>query len=74
MYFKARLSEVNDPQTIDAPDKVSDSLPANLLGGATPAFSSGLSLATGADPQTIELPTNDNPQRLDRAIRTTASR
>ncbi|HEY6780491.1 MAG TPA: hypothetical protein VI111_06010 [Thermoleophilaceae bacterium] len=69
MNFQARLSEVNDPQTIDAPDKVSDALPANVLGGATSAFSSGLSFATGADPQSIELPTNNNPQRLARAVK-----
>lgn len=69
MRFQAQLSELNDPQTIDAPDKVSDTLPANILGGATGAFSSGLSLATGADPQTIELPTNNNPQRLAHAVK-----
>lgn len=63
-----RLSEVNDPQTIDAPAKVSDTLPAGLLGGATPAFTQGLSLATGAPPKALELPANDNPQRLNRAV------
>jgi hypothetical protein len=64
-----RLTQVNDPQEIEAPDKVSDSLPAGILGGASPAFSSGLSLATGADPKTLALPANDNPQRLARAVK-----
>lgn len=63
-----QLSEVNDPQTIEAPAKVSDVLPANVLGGATGALSSGLSLATGADRAALELPTNNKPQRLERAI------
>jgi hypothetical protein len=63
-----RLSEVNDPQTIDTPDKVSDTLPAGLLGGAAPAFTQGLSLATGASPKALELPANNYPQRLDRAV------
>ena len=64
-----RLTRVNDPQEIKAPDKVSDSLPAGILGGASPAFSSGLSLATGADPKALALPANDNPQRLARAVK-----
>ncbi len=64
-----RLTQVNDPQRIEAPDKVSDSLPAGILGGASPAFSSGLSLATGADAKALELPTNNNPQRLARAVK-----
>ncbi len=68
LRLQLQLSEVNDPQTVEAPDKVSDVLPANVLGGATPAFSSGLSLATGVDPQAIELPTNDKPRRLARAV------
>jgi hypothetical protein len=66
--LQLQLSEVNDPQTIEAPAKVSDVLPANVLGGVTPAFSSGLSLATGADRAALELPTNNKPQRLDRAV------
>jgi hypothetical protein len=63
-----RLSEVNDPQSIDAPKRVSDALPAGLLGGAAPSFSSGLSLATGADASTLRLPRNNNPRKLARAL------
>jgi hypothetical protein len=63
-----RLTEVNDPQSIEAPKRVSESLPAGLFGGVAPTFSTGLSLATGTDPGALELPTNNNPKRLARAL------
>jgi hypothetical protein len=68
MKVDLRLSEVNDPQTIEFPEKVSQTLPAGLLGGASPAFTQGLSFATGAPAKTLELPTNNHPQRMNRAV------
>jgi hypothetical protein len=68
VHFDLQLSEVNDPQTIEAPAKVSDSLPAGIFGGAAAGFSSGFSLATGADASALALPSNHNPKRLARAI------
>jgi hypothetical protein len=62
------LSDVNEPQTIAAPADVKGQLPPGLLGGASPAFAQGLSLATGAPAKQLALPTNNNPQRLDRAV------
>jgi hypothetical protein len=43
------LSDVNEPQSIDAPTKVREGLPGGELGELTRGFVQGLSLATGAE-------------------------
>lgn len=64
LKLEFNLSEVNDPQTIAAPGKVSDDAPPAFAQG----FTQGLSLTTGVPVKAIELPANDFPQRLDRAV------
>ena len=58
------LSEVNDPQTIEAPANVETSAPPAFAAG----FVQGFSAATGVPADAIELPRNNFPQRLDRAV------
>jgi hypothetical protein len=63
------LSDVNRPQTVERPERISQRAPRGEFGQFIQGFSQGLSLATGTSPGTLRLPTNDNPARLRGAIR-----
>jgi hypothetical protein len=63
------LSDVNRPQTVERPERVSRTAPGGEFGQFIQGFSQGLSLATGTSPGTLRLPSNTNPSRLRGALR-----
>jgi hypothetical protein len=63
------LSDVNQPQTVERPERVSRNAPGGAFGEFIQSFSQGLALATGTSPADLRLPTNDNPHRLQSAVR-----
>jgi len=71
LAFELTLSDVNEPQTITAPAKVSDDPPGGLFGRFAQGFSQGIALTTGADASTLDLsvPTTNAHLKAERAVK-----
>jgi hypothetical protein len=63
------LSDVNRPQAVERPERVSRRAPGGAFGQFIQSFSRGIALATGTRPGVLSPPTNDNPRRLRSAVR-----
>ena len=71
LSFELNLSDVNEPQTITAPAKVSDDPPGGLFGEFAQGFSQGIALTTGADASALDLsvPTTNAHLKAERAVK-----
>jgi hypothetical protein len=68
LSLDVRLTGVNEPQGIEAPDGVRSGLPGGLLGRFADGFASSLSSRVGGEPLSLEALTSNNPQRAARAV------
>jgi hypothetical protein len=67
--FEVNVSDVNEPQVIEAPDKVSKALPRGDFGRFAQGFYSGLSLTTGTDVGALgAAPATNGHRRAERAV------
>ncbi len=68
--FELNLSDVNEPQTIEAPAKVSEKLPGGLFGQFAQGFYQGIALGTGADVSALglDVPTTNAHLKAERAV------
>jgi hypothetical protein len=63
-----RLSDVNQPQQIEAPAQVRAGAPAGPLGQVAEALVGGINGVTGAKPASLAALTSPNPRRAARAV------
>jgi hypothetical protein len=71
LALELNLTDVGEPQDIEAPARVSDSLPRGELGALIRTVLEGSTLATGGDPSLVRagLQGTDNPRKLKSALR-----
>jgi|SRR5829696_191719 len=68
--LELNLSDVNEPQQIEPPTKVTQKVPGGLFGQFAQGFYTGLSLTTGADASALGLgvPTTNAHLKAERAV------
>jgi hypothetical protein len=69
LRLDVRLSDVNDPQQIEAPAHVRAGAPAGAFGALAQSLSGNLGRASGAESSSLAVLTSPNPGRAARAVR-----